>query len=222
MDDFQLRTLEEDCLKILKESGAEIITKETGEHYLLASGRHAQIFYQVSRALERAADRERMARLMLMKMLAAGIKPKEIDVLLGPAVGALPLLYTMQHFSDLAHTRAIYAERSKGSGDNFELARGFSLKPDEKVYIIDDVGTTFGTVRKTIYAAHQSCAAGGDGWDAYIVGFAVLIDRTDLDYPSPSIFAPTLKYICGLRIPSKTFSQEECPCCRMGIKLVKV
>lgn len=222
MDNFQLRTLEEDCLKILKEGGAEMVTEKTGEHYLLASGRHAKLFYQVSHALERAADRERMARLMLMKMLAAGVIPKEINVLLGPAVGALPLLYTMQHFSDLAHTRAIYVERSEKNKEDFELARGFSLKPDEMVYIIDDVGTTFGTVRKTIYAANQACAAGGGGWDAYIVGFAVLIDRTHLGFPSPNIFAPTLKYICGLRIPSETFSQEECPCCKEGIKLVRV
>lgn len=222
MDDFRLRTLEEDCRKILKESGAEMVTEETGEHYLLASGRHAKIFYQVSRALEKASDRERMARLMLMKILAAGINPKEIDVLLGPAVGALPLLYTMQHFSDFSHTRAIYAERSKEDREKFELARGFSLNPDERVYIIDDVGTTFGTVRKTISAAHRACALRGESWDANIIGFAVLIDRTPIDYPPPSIFAPTSKYAFGLRIPSETFSQEECPCCKEGVKLVKV
>lgn len=219
MDDFQLRTLAEDCLKILDtESGARMITEETGAHYLLRCGLHSAVFYEVARALDTGPHRERMARLMLEKILRAGINPKEIDVLLGPAVGALPLLVTMQHFSDFSHTRAIYVER--GQDGEFTLGRGFSLSPNKWVFIIDDVGSTFGTIRKTIKAAHQSCSK--MGWDASIIGFAVLLDRTAVDYPSPAVFAPTLKYVYGLRIPKQGFTPELCPWCKKGIELIVV
>lgn len=218
MDDFQLRTLEEDCLRILNEGGARMITEETGVHYLLRCGLHSTVFYEVARALEKASHRERMARLILAKMLGAVINPKEIDVLLGPAVGALPLLFTMQHFYDLMHTRAIYAECNQEGV--FELGRGFSLRSDERVFIIDDVGSTLGTIRKTIDAANRSCAK--TGWDASIIGFAVLLDRRSIDDPPPEVFAPTLKYVYGIHIPKDGFPEELCPSCKKGIKLIKV
>ncbi len=47
----------------------------------------------------------------------------------------------------------------------------------ERVFIIDDVVTTFGTIRSAIYALHQATAK--DGWDACITGFGALIDRSD-------------------------------------------
>ena len=218
MDDFQLRTLEEDCLMAINDGGGRLDVTETGKHYLLSSGLHTGVFFQLSKVFENGSVRERLARLMLTKIKEAGINPKDIDILLGPAMGALPLIYTLQHFFELSHTRVIFAEKRRAG--KFVLGRGFILPPDKRIFIIDDVGTTFGTVRKTIEAANRACAR--MGWDAQITGFAVLIDRTAFDYPSPQRLAPLLKYACALRVPLESYSKKECPYCKKGIKLVKV
>lgn len=220
MDDFQLRTLEEDCFTAIRDSGGRLDVKETGKHYLLSSGLHTGVFFQLSRVFEESSVRERLARLMLIKIKEAGINPRDIDILLGPAMGALPLIYTLQHFFEFSHTRVIFAEKKNKRGREFRLGRGFVLHPDKRVFIIDDVGTTFGTVRKTIETANKACAK--LGWDAQITGFAVLIDRTAEDYPSPQKFAPLLKYVCALRSPLESYPIEECPYCKEGIKLVRV
>lgn len=268
MHDNRMRKFEEECVRHIEESGAVLRSEDTGEHYLLSSGLHTGIFYQLARACERGALRELLAQLMYRKMKAGGIDPKEIDVFLGPAQGSLPLMYALQEIFDCDHVRVMYAERNETKDacailhekslkviaekightdeevwewvrdayrddeeldhishrhkEKFELARGFSLEPNERVFIIDDVAVTFSTIRETIRAAHRSCAL--KGWEAYITGFGVLIDRTDAGREPPQKFAPGLQYAYGLRIPLVAYppTYEDCPYCRDGVKLVHI
>lgn len=268
MQENRLKKFEEECLRHIEESGAVLCAEDTGEHYLLSSGLHTGIFYQLARACERSSLRELLAQLMYRKMKAEGINPKEIDVFLGPAQGSLPLMYALQQILDCDHIRVIYAERNETKDmcatlhekalkviaekightneevwtwvqdvyrdeqglkqianrqkEKFVLARGFSLEPDERVFIIDDVATTFSTIRETIRAAHRNCAV--QGWEAYITGFSVLIDRTNLERESPRMFAPGLQYAYGLRIPLVAYppTLEDCPYCRDGVKLMHI
>lgn len=206
------RILEEECFRLI-EKKAKLVTKETGEHYLLSSGLHTDVFYNLKRVFESGPYRERLARLMLRRMEKAVIDPEEIDVLLGPAMGAIPLIHTLQHFHELEHTRALYVERN--SEGKFVLAQGFELHPDEKVLIIDDAITTFGSIRATIQAALEACS------DAWIYGFGALVDRSPAHRQPPEIFATTSRYFCGIWSPQSAYPAENCPLCREGITLIK-
>jgi len=264
MEDFALRTLAEECREILDDPANDIRldTETTGEHYLLHGGLHATVFYQLARAFERGPHRQRLGELFLRSMEKVIEKSKtglnEIQVLLGAATGALPLLYTLQYFNKLSHTRAIFAERKiineyeqvkrylyikfgrkplteevaaeltmnpkdvlefEQYGEFWVLGRGFSLNPDECVFVVDDVGTTFTTIRGVINAAHHACRK--NSWDALIYGFGVLVDRSSNSIP-PKIFAPTLKFARGLWIPLESYPADKCVPCKTGVPLKAV
>lgn len=215
---FRLKTLEEECLRIIEERGALFNTANTGSHYLLSSGLHTDIFFQLARVFEHGPSRERLAELLLWRMRENGVSLREIDVLVGPAFGALPLMYTLQHFSDLAHTRVFFVER--GQDGQFVLARGFSFTPDDRIFIVDDVVTTFRTIRESISALHQTCVDEEERSDAYIVGCAALIDRSPANLDL-SVMAPTLKIVSGIRSSLSAYTRQECQFCKKGVKLVK-
>lgn len=218
MEDFRFKNEEEECMNLINDK-ARLDVEVTGEHYLLSSGLHTGVFFPLAKVFEYGPVRERLGRLLLRKMKAGGIDPREIDVLLGPAYGALPVMYTLQHFSDLEHTRVIHVE--KDNDGEYVLGRCYTLHPDERVFVIDDVVTTFGTVKKTITALHRACGK-EDGWDAKIIGIGVLLDRTAENRQPPEIFAPTLKYVYALRSPLEAYKPKECSYCKQGIKLVKI
>lgn len=260
MKGFQMRTPEEECQEILEGvKGVKLTSEDTGVHYLLHGDMHAATFYQLARAFELGQHRQKFAKLLIQRMEDAKIDFEEIQVLLGAASGAIPLLNTLQHFGELSHTRAIFAERSdittrynqirtylslrlqraprteemaeelgmasedvkqfEKEGELWVLRRGFTLGEDEPVFLIDDVSTTFRTIRGLIHAAHGACRK--RNWEALILGFGVLIDRSPADWPSPEIFAPTLRYVHGLRIPLAAYLSYQCPSCKKGIPLVK-
>lgn len=260
MNGFQMRTPEEECQEILEGvKGVKLRSEDTGVHYPLPGDMHTTTFYQMARAFERGQHRRKFGELFIQRMKDAKIDFEKIQVLMGAATGAIPLLNTLQHFGELAHTRAIFAERNniapqhnqiknelslllgrtprteevaielkmaledvkqfEKEGELWALGRGFTLSEDELVFIIDDVSTTFRTIRGMIYAAHSACRK--RNWDALILGFGVLIDRSPADWPSQEIFAPTLKCIQGLRIPLAAYPASQCPSCKKGVPLVK-
>src|SRR3989344_3109692 len=110
MDSSRLEDLEEECLDLLN-SKSRLDTKKTGVHYLLHGKFHADVFYQVFKAFELGPTRERFGLLLNAKAKKASIDPQKINVLLGPVFGAVPLIYAMQHFEEMEHTRAIFTER---------------------------------------------------------------------------------------------------------------
>ncbi|QQG45363.1 MAG: hypothetical protein HYW89_00270 [Candidatus Sungiibacteriota bacterium] len=218
------RAAEEYCAHILKQSGAILNTEETGEHYqLFPSGLHTGMYIQLARIFEKGPAREQMAKLLLYKLKQADIDLQEINVLLGPALGAIPLICALQTLAELEHTRAVYVERDR----QFVLAlsRGFSLNPQERILIVDDMAVSFSTIRETIAAAHRACAS--QGYEANIIGFAILIDRPLIDREHSELLWPTLKYACGLCIPLEAYNaappllKKQCPYCQRDIKLIQ-
>ncbi len=160
--------------------------------------------------------RERLASLFIMQMGREKIIPKDIDILLGPAMGALPLIYTLQHFLGFEHTRAIFVER--GADGKFMLGRGFSISPEANIFIVDDVLTTLGTIRDTIKAVNKTCSV--FGWNACFVGFAAMIDRSS-ENQKFDIIAPTLKHVSVIRDPLIAYQATDCPYCKDNVPLVK-
>ena len=131
-------------------------------HFLLSSGRHSAHYLQCARVL---ADPRRAARLA---EALAGRIPRElrrtIAKVVSPAMGGIIIGHEMGRALGV---EALFVERPGGS---FELRRGFTLDPGDKVLMVEDVVTTGLSSREAIAAIE---AAGGE-----VVAAAALVDRS--------------------------------------------
>ena len=131
-------------------------------HFLLSSGRHSAHYLQCARVL---MDPMRAARLA--SALAARIPRelrKDIAKVVAPAMGGVIIGHEMGRALGV---EAMFVERPTG---NFELRRGFTLEPGDKVLMVEDVVTTGLSSREAIRAIEE---AGGE-----VVAAAALIDRS--------------------------------------------
>jgi orotate phosphoribosyltransferase len=100
--------------------------------------------------------------------------------------------------------RGIFAETENGKR---VLRRGFTLKPGERVLLVDDILTTGGSVRDTIEVINE--------FGANLVGVGVLADRSGgkVDFGVPLEALLTLDVV--------QYDQSECPQCKAGEPLTK-
>ncbi|MEP6866972.1 MAG: orotate phosphoribosyltransferase [Novosphingobium sp.] len=158
-------------------------------HFLLSSGRHSAHFLQCARVL---ADPERASRLALA--LAATLPrdlKKQITKVVSPAMGGVIIGHEMGRALGV---EAMFVERPTGT---FELRRGFTLEPGDKVLMVEDVVTTGLSSREAIAAI---TAAGGE-----VVAGAALVDRSN---GSADLGVPLFALI-ALNFP--TYAPDEVP-----------
>ena len=130
-------------------------------HFILTSGRRSPVFLQKMFVFQDPARTEK-----LCKALADKVKAEfgRIDVVVSPAVGGIvPGYETARHLG----ARAIFVEREAGQ---FQLRRGFEIKPDDRVLVVEDIITTGLSLRETITAIKEH--------PGKVVGAACLIDRS--------------------------------------------
>lgn len=165
-------------------------------HFLLTSGRHSDKYLQCARLLEHPNDTETVCRIMAEKF-----KDDNIETVVAPAMGGIIVAYEIAR---ILGARAIFAEREDGK---MTLRRGFALKHNERVLVVEDVVTTGGSVREVISLAKQA--------DADIAGVGCLVDRTG----GKIDFGYTFQAALSLAVES--WQPEECPLCRDGIPAIK-
>ena len=131
-------------------------------HFLLSSGRHSAHYLQCARVL---MDSHRAARLAiaLAGKLSRDLR-KDIQKVVSPAMGGLIIGHEMGRALGVD---AIFVERPSGT---FELRRGFSIEPGEKILMVEDVVTTGLSSREAIKAIE---AEGGQ-----VIAAAALVDRS--------------------------------------------
>lgn len=158
-------------------------------HFLLSSGRHSAHYLQCARVLMDPMRASRLAAATAAK-LPRELR-KEINKVVSPAMGGVIIGHEMGRALGV---EAMFVERPEGT---FELRRGFSLEPGDKVLMVEDVVTTGLSSREAIKAIE---AAGGQ-----VVAAAALVDRSggtvDLGVP----FFPLI----ALSFP--TYAEDELP-----------
>jgi orotate phosphoribosyltransferase len=181
------------------EEMAEIFEKTTAlltGHFLLTSGLHSEKYLQCARVLQWPEQAEKLAQAIAEKFLQ-----NRPEVVLSPAIGGITLGYEVGR---VWRCRAIFAEREAGK---MTLRRGFTIHPDEKVLVVEDVITTGGSTRETMEVAQSR---GG-----VVIGAASIVDRSggkaSLGVPYYSLWT--------LSIP--TYASEQCPMCKAGSQPVK-
>ena len=158
-------------------------------HFVLSSGLHSSKYIQCAKLLSLPSEAEKIC-----KSLAEKIKKefKKIDLILAPAMGGIIIGYEIGR---LLKKETIFCERIKGK---FILRRGFKIKKNSKVLIIEDVITTGKSSMECVQIIKKSKAA--------LVGFASIIDRS-----TKKNLKIKKKIVSQLKIDVPTFKSNNLP-----------
>ena len=132
-------------------------------HFILSSGLHSPRYLQCARVLMDPARASRLASALVAK-LPRDIR-SAIEVVISPAMGGI---IAGHEVARALGVEAMFVERPTGT---FELRRGFRLKPEQKVLLVEDVITTGLSSREAIDAVEQ---AGGT-----VIAAVALVDRSN-------------------------------------------
>jgi orotate phosphoribosyltransferase len=164
-------------------------------HFLLSSGLHSDRYLQCALVLAHPARAEEFGRALAGKI---STKP---DLVISPAMGGLII---GQEVARALGVRHYFTERVDGS---VTLRRGFTLKPGEKVLVIEDVVTT-GKSTKEVFDV--ILAAG-----AVVAGACSVVDRSE---GKAALGAP---YAALWTVALPAWTADTCPACRAGTPAVK-
>ncbi len=176
----------ERVLEILKEAGVLL-----EGHFLLTSGRHSNRYLQCARIFRNTRYSEE-----LCAALAAHFQDDRVDIVIGPALGAVQMAYEVSRSLGCEN---FFAEREDGA---MTLRRGFAIEPGQRVLVVEDVVTTGGSVREVLEIVRQ---AGGE-----VVGVGSIVDRTGgrIDFGVP------FRSVISMEVES--WEPGECPLCKAG------
>ena len=121
----------ERVLEVLKEAG---VLQEG--HFLLTSGRHSNKYLQCAKIFCNTKYSEE-----LCADLANKFKNDDVEVVIGPAMGAVQMAYEV---SRALKCKNFFTERDENG--KMTLRRGFAIAKGQRVLVLEDVVTTGGGV----------------------------------------------------------------------------
>lgn len=157
---------------------------------------HSPEYLQCALALQHPSDAARFG-----EMIAGDFTGEAIETVASPAIGGLIIGYAT---AQALGARFIWTERENGV---MTLRRGFSVKENERILVVEDVITTGGSTRECIDALKKH--------GAEVVAAASIIDRSN---GTADVGVPRLSLV-SLEVPS--YKPEDCPLCASGIKAIK-
>ncbi|HKJ60408.1 MAG TPA: orotate phosphoribosyltransferase, partial [Hyphomicrobiales bacterium] len=132
-------------------------------HFILSSGLHSDTYLQCARVMMDAERGGGLCAALTDKLCKNGTGP--FDLVASPAMGGVVVGYEMGRQLGVP---SVFFERVEGE---FQLRRGFDIKPGARVLMMEDVVTTGLSSRECIAAI---AAEGGE-----TVAAACLVDRSD-------------------------------------------
>ena len=166
-------------------------------HFVLSSGLHSSKYIQCAKLLSHPNKAE-----IICKSLANKIKKsfEKIDLILAPAMGGIIIGYEIGR---ILKKETIFCERVNGK---FVLRRGFDIRKNSKVLIIEDVITTGKSSMECVKLIHKA--------KAKLVGFATIIDRSN-----KKNLKIKKRIISHLKIDVPTYKQNQLP---KNLKLIPI
>ena len=192
---------QEELLRLFERAGAI-----RHGHFELSSGLHSDTYIQCALVLQYPRFAEKLGQA-----LASLFSDARIDAVVSPALGGLIIGQEVAralptHGDALGGgVPAMFVERD--SSGTMCLRRGFSLRPDMHVLVVEDVWTTGGSTQEAISVVEE---AGGR-----VVAVGALIDRSGgkIEFPVESNAL--------IERAIESYEPEECPLCRQGGVAVK-
>jgi len=172
-----------ESLKILRETEALL-----EGHFILSSGLHSSQYVQCAKLLSHPQKGQ-----IICKSLCEKIKGNfsNIDLILSPAIGGIVVGYEVGR---QLNVNTIFSERINGK---LILRRGFNIKANSNVLVLEDVITT-GKSALECFDIIKS-------YKANLLGFACIIDRSD-----EKILIKD-KIVSQVKIKIETYSESKLP-----------
>ncbi len=180
-----------DLLALFRRSGALL-----DGHFRLSSGLHSPGYLQCALVLQHPRDATAIGAALGDQVRRFGATS-----VLSPALGGIVIGQEVARALDV---RALFAERQDGT---LMLRRGFSLGPEDKVLVVEDVVTTAGSTRETMEVARRA--------GAEVVAAAAIVDRSGGTHGLNVPFAALLP----MHLP--LYAEADCPMCQQGVAIVK-
>ena len=171
-------------LNILKKTNALL-----EGHFILSSGLHSDKYIQCAKLLSFPHLAKKLC-VSLSKKIRKNFK--KIDVILTPAIGGIIIGYEI---GKLLKKETMFCERVNGK---FSLRRGFNIKKNSRVLIVEDVITTGKSILECAKLISKS--------KAKILGFACLIDRS-----TKKNLKIKKKIISHMKIDVPTYDKKKLP-----------
>lgn len=186
---------------MLTKERVEEILKEAGVllegHFLLTSGKHSNRYLQCAKIFRHTKYSEE-----LCAALAEQFKDDAVDIVIGPAMGAVQMAYEVSRGLGCEN---FFAEREDGK---MTLRRGFEITPGMRCLLVEDVVTTGGSVLEEKELVEQS---GG-----VVVGIGSIVDRTGGEIQ----FGVPYRAVYSAKV--EAWEAQDCPLCKeASIPLVK-
>jgi orotate phosphoribosyltransferase len=173
-----------DSLAVLKRTNALL-----EGHFVLSSGLHSSKYIQCAKLLSFPHLANKIC-ISLSKKIKKNFK--KIDLILSPAMGGVIIGYEI---GKLLKKESIFCERVSG---NFVLRRGFLIKKNTKVLIVEDVITTGKSSLECIKLIKKS--------KAKLIGYACIIDRSN-----KKTLKIKNKIVSQVKIDVPTFTKNNLP-----------
>ena len=174
-----------DSLAVLKKTKALL-----EGHFVLSSGLHSPQYVQCAKLLSYPKKSEKFCKSLSTKIKK---KFKKIDMILSPAMGGIVIGYIV---GNLLNKETIFCERVNGK---FTLRRGFSIKKNCKVLIVEDVITTG--------KSSLECARLVKKFKSKVVGYACLINRSS----KPSLKIKDKNIVSQIKLEIPTYKKNDLP-----------
>jgi len=184
-----------DLLELFKEKGALL-----EGHFILSSGLHSDRYLQTALLLQYPSIAEHLG-----KQLAARFNDR-VDVVISPAIGGLII---GQEVAREKKARAIFSE--KDDQGKPALRRGFTLSPNERTLVIEDVITTGLSTAEVVKLVKEN--------NAELVGIGSVVNRSLGKNPHLEQFHKPVSSLLSLAVES--WQPSDCRLCKQGIPAVK-
>ena len=159
-------------------------------HFVLSSGLHSPKYVQCAKLLSYPHLAKNICSSLSNKIKK---KFKKIDLILSPAVGGIVIGYEI---GKILNKETIFCERVN---KKFTLRRGFQIKKNAKVLIVEDVITTGKSSLECVRLIKKA--------KARLIGFACIIDRSN----KSSLKIKNKPLVSQLKIEAKTFKKNKIP-----------
>ena len=159
-------------------------------HFVLSSGLHSTKYVQCAKLLSFPQKSKKICVSLSKKIKK---KFKSIDLILSPAMGGIVIGYEIGR---LLNRETIFCERVK---KKFTLRRGFFIKKNTKVLIVEDVITTGKSSLECVKLIKK--------FKAKIIGFACIIDRSNKN----KLKINKNKIVSQVKINVPTYNKKKLP-----------
>ena len=169
-------------------------------HFVLSSGLHSKIYIQCAKLLSFPKHASKICLSLANKIKKEFPK---IDIILAPAVGGIIIGYEI---GKLLNIETIFCERVN---EKFVLRRGFHIKKNSKVLIVEDVITTGKSSLECVKLINK--------FGAKFIGFSCIINRSE----KKKLKIKNKKIISHVEIHIPTYHASNIPLNLKKIKITK-